>query len=70
MKAKKIANYLASTLTAIGGLNWASIGFPKLLGYNGMNIVEKIFGLGTTTNIIYTLVGASVLYLLIMKIKK
>ena len=46
-------------LAIIGALNWG------LIGLNGTNLVEQIFGMGTTlTRVIYLLVGLSGLALL------
>ncbi len=53
MKALHIITWI---LIIIGGLNWG------LVGAAHFNLVEKIFGMGTLTNIIYILVGLSALY--------
>jgi uncharacterized membrane protein YuzA (DUF378 family) len=48
---------IASILLAIGGLNWG------LIGVAGFNLVETIFGAGSTlTRIVYVLVGLSALW--------
>jgi uncharacterized protein len=51
----KILHIIAFILLAIGGLNWGLVAF-------NFNLVEKIFGAGTITTIIYALVGLSALF--------
>jgi uncharacterized membrane protein YuzA (DUF378 family) len=48
----KALHMIAFVLLVIGGLNWGLTAF-------GFNVVEKIFGTGTITMIIYVLVGLS-----------
>ena len=56
----KIVGVVALVLVLIGGLNWGLVGFFEY------NLVEGLFGAGTTlTRIIYDLVGLSALYLAI-----
>lgn len=52
----KIIDVIAMILLVIGGLNWG------LVGAADMNLVEKIFGMGGLTKLIYVLVGISALY--------
>jgi len=48
----------------VGAINWGLIGLFKF------NLVEKIFGRGKITRLIYTLVGISGLYTLALLIIK
>lgn len=50
----KALHMVAFTLLLIGGLNWGLTAFH-------FNVVEKIFGAGTITMLIYILVGLSAL---------
>jgi len=52
---KSVLDWIALILLIIGGLNWGLVG----LGYN---VVEKLLGVGTITNIVYWLVGLAALY--------
>jgi hypothetical protein len=55
-----IIDWIAFILVVVGGLNWASIGIFDI------NAVAKLFGdMSTVSRIIYSLVGASALYLVI-----
>ena len=49
---------IAWILVIVGALNWG------LVGFFDWNLVMRLFGSGTLTNIIYDLVGLSGLYLL------
>jgi len=50
---------LAYTLVVIGGLNWGLVGFFKY------NLVEKIFGAGSTgAKVVYDIVGLAALWML------
>jgi uncharacterized membrane protein YuzA (DUF378 family) len=52
----KTLHIIAFILLVIGGLNWLLVAF-------GWNLVEAIFGMGSTlTMIIYILVGLSALF--------
>ena len=53
----KIVHYIGFCLLVIGGLNWG------LVGAFHFNLVEKIFGTGSLTTIIYVLVGLSAVYI-------
>ena len=55
-------DWIALILVIVGGLNWGLVG----LGGGEWNLVEKLFGMGTTTNIVYDLVGLSALYLIVI----
>ena len=55
--AQKKVNMVAMTLVLIGGLNWLSLLFMK------KDLVQKLFGFGLITKLIYLLVGLSSLYL-------
>jgi uncharacterized protein len=53
----KVINWIAVILVIVGGLNWG------LVGVVDYNLVESIFGLGTSaTALVYDLVGLSALY--------
>jgi len=52
----KTTHIVAFILLIIGGLNWG------LVGIFNFNLVEKIFGAGVITNIIYILVGLAALW--------
>lgn len=43
-------------LLIVGGLNWL------LVGAFDVNVVEKVFGMGTYSTIVYVLVGLAALY--------
>lgn len=52
----KMFHMVAFVLLVIGGLNWLLVAF-------GYNVVEMIFGPGSTlTNAVYVLVGLGALY--------
>lgn len=53
-------DWVAWLLVVIGGLNWG------LVGAFDFNLVEKIFGVGTVTMIVYILVGLSAIWMLIL----
>ena len=53
-------DWIAWLLVVIGGLNWG------LVGAFDFNLVEKIFGVGTITMIVYILVGLSAIWMLIL----
>jgi uncharacterized membrane protein YuzA (DUF378 family) len=57
MYMQKKVNMLAIVLVLIGGLNWFSVLFMK------KDLVQKLFGFGLFTKLIYLLVGVSSLYL-------
>jgi len=51
-------DWVSFVLLVVGGLNWGLVGF-----FNGFNLVESIFGAGSTlTMIVYDLVGLSTLW--------
>jgi uncharacterized membrane protein YuzA (DUF378 family) len=54
---------LAALLVLIGALNWGLIGLFKL------NLVTEVFGSGTVTQVLYSLIGLSGLWLLLSKFK-
>jgi len=55
---------LAALLVLIGALNWG------LIGLFNLNVVTEIFGsAATVTNVIYSLIGLSGLWLLLSKYK-
>lgn len=57
-KTMKSLHGISFVLLVIGGLNWLLVGF-------GWNLVDAIFGAGSTgSKIIYIIVGLSALYLL------
>lgn len=52
----KILHMIAFILLVVGGLNWLLVAF-------GYNLVDMIFGMGSTLSmIIYILVGLSAIY--------
>ncbi|WNB90270.1 DUF378 domain-containing protein [Bacillus sp. NEB1478] len=55
---------LAALLVLIGALNWG------LIGLFNLNVVTEVFGSGSTvTQVLYSLIGLSGLWLLISKFK-
>jgi uncharacterized membrane protein YuzA (DUF378 family) len=55
----KATHTVAFILTIIGGLNWLLVGF-------GWNLVDAIFGVGSTGSmIVYIIVGLSAIWLII-----
>ncbi len=59
-----LIDWVAYSLTVIGGLNWGLVGLFE------SNLVDEIFGVDSSASrIIYTLVGLSALYLLFMVAK-
>ncbi len=55
----KMVHMVAFILLVVGGLNWLLVAFD-------MNIVDSIFGVGSTgAKVVYILVGLSALYELI-----
>lgn len=59
-----IVDTIALVLVIIGGLNWG------VLGVAGVNVVSKVFGLGTPlTKIIYDLVGLGALWMIWVAIR-
>jgi hypothetical protein len=62
---KKFIGVLAWTLLVVGGLNWG------LVGIFGFDLVASIFGDMTgASRVIYSLVGLSAVYMVIMPSKK
>lgn len=61
---KSALDWVVFVLVIIGGLNWGLVGLFK------QNLVETIFGVGTLTTIIYTLVGLAALYMIYYVYKK
>lgn len=50
---------LAYILTVVGGLNWG------LVGFFDYNLVDEIFGVGSTASrVVYAVVGLSAVYLI------
>lgn len=60
MNAKlNTVDWVAYVLTIVGGINWG------LIGFFDFNLVDAIFGAGSTlSRVIYGLVGLSALYLI------
>jgi len=59
MKTAKTIDTIALILVIIGGINWG------LVGLLSFNLVDKLFGVGgILSEIIYTLVGISAIYLI------
>ena len=57
----KMVHMVAFILLVVGGLNWLLVGAFEL------NLVERIFGAGTTfTKVVYILVGLSAVYELLI----
>lgn len=52
----KYVDWVAKVLVLVGALNWG------LVGAFQFNLVEKLLGTGTLTNVVYMLVGLSALY--------
>ena len=60
-----LIGWIALILVIVGGLNWG------LVGVFGFDLVAFIFGAMTLiARIVYTLVGLSAIYLLILALKK
>lgn len=60
----KILNWIAVILVIVGGLNWG------LVGVANYNLVDSIFGAGSTlAMVVYDLVGLAAVYL-IFRVKK
>ncbi len=56
---KSVIDWIALVLVTIGGLNWGLVGFLN------WNLVDAIFGMGSTlTMIVYSLVGLSGLWMI------
>ncbi len=65
MKRMSTVDWVAWVLVVVGALNWGFVALAKL------NFVQTIFGVGTAlTQLIYTLVGLSGLYMLWMALGK
>ena len=61
MQKMSTVGWVAFVLVVIGGLNWG------LVGVAGFNLVDTIFGAGSTLSaIVYDLVGLSSIYLIFM----
>jgi uncharacterized membrane protein YuzA (DUF378 family) len=61
MKKSQMIEIVTVILLLIGGLNWGLIGFFE------WNFVDAIFGMGSTLcRIIYSLVGLSALYQIVV----
>jgi hypothetical protein len=58
-----IIDWIALILVIIGGLNWGLVG---ALGYD---VVAMIFGAGIIATVVYSLVGLSALWLLVIAAK-
>ncbi len=57
-------DWVALVLVIVGGLNWGFVAF-------GWNLVDALFGMGSTlAMIVYGLVGLSSLYLIFFTCKK
>lgn len=54
--------WIALILMIVGAINWGLIGLFKF------NVIEKLFGRGKITRIIYSLVGISGIYTLVILI--
>lgn len=64
MKNMGTVGKLAYILVIVGGLNWG------LVGAANFNLVDTIFGMGSTLSmIVYILVGLSAVYLIFAKSK-
>lgn len=51
-------DWLTLVLVLIGGINWGLVGLFKF------DLLVKLFGVGTFTNVLYDLVGLSALYVI------
>lgn len=60
---KNAVDWIALVLVIIGGLNWG------LVGLFSFDLVQTIFGAGTVSNIVYTLVGLSAIWMIIYAAK-
>lgn len=53
-------DYIALILVIVGGINWG------LVGWLDYNLVDSIFGVGSTASrVVYALVGVAALYLIL-----
>jgi len=52
----KAVRFIALLLVVIGALNWGFVGFF------GVDVVSRIFGMGALSNFIYMLIGLAGLY--------
>ncbi len=57
-------DWLAWVFVVVGALNWGFVGVFKF------NLVEMVFGFGTLSMLVYTLVGLSGLYFVWMALSK
>lgn len=60
----KLVGKIVGWLAGIGAINWG------LVGAFDFNLVEKILGLGTMTDIVYILVGLSGVWFVMKMFKK
>lgn len=61
MKKRKIfykIDWVSTVLVLVGAINWGLVGVAKY------NLVQQLFGFGAFTNVIYSLVGLSGLWIL------
>ncbi len=62
---KYLVKWIAWILVVVGALNWGLVGFFQF------NLVESLFGIGSTlTMVIYDLVGLSAIVLIIFKMMR
>lgn len=62
-KGMTMFEWFVTSLVIIGAINWGLIGVTSLMGDSVFNLVDVIFGVGSTlVNIIYVLVGVSGVY--------
>jgi uncharacterized protein len=59
-----VVDIVAYVLVVVGGINWGLVGWWKY------NLVEKIFGVGSTgSRIVYAVVGLAALYMIYLFFK-
>jgi uncharacterized membrane protein YuzA (DUF378 family) len=64
----KNLNLIAYLLVIIGALNWGLVGLGWLAGGSGWNVVSMVLGTWPQLEaIVYVLVGASAVWMLVMK---
>ncbi len=64
MKEMTVVDKATYSLVVLGGLNWGLVGFFKY------NLVDKVFGVGSTgARVVYAVVGLAAVYCLVGIVK-
>jgi len=64
-KIVKFADWTAIVLLLVGGITWGTIGLPQLFGFAGFNIVTMLISSPMISNIVYSAVGLSTVWLVV-----